>query len=203
MTVSSTARGGKRSPADNYPTPFWPTRALLKRVGNKAPFVGGYWLEPSAGLGNIITAVNASRSDVRWTVIEKRKQCRLSLYKTGVANFLITDFLKVRDVDLVHKTDLIIGNPPFSLAQQFIEHGLMLAPYVCFLLRLNYLGTEDRNAFFQRRMPDIWVVPNRISFTRNGRADSIEYAWMLFGREGCSGRIEVLDDTPLEERQAG
>ena len=96
-----------------------------------------------------------------------------------------------------------ISNPPFSLAQEFIEHSLAFAPWVIHLLRLNYLGSEKRNAFFRENMPDVYVVPDRISFTGDGKSDSIEYAWFVWRPllARSSGELRVLATTPLEERR--
>jgi len=73
------------------------------------------------------------------------------------------------------------------------------------LLRLNYLGTTERNDFFRHMMPDISVLPERPSFDGKG-TDSIEYAWFVWGPEGTrkrrQGHIQVLDSTPLEIRKA-
>lgn len=196
--MSSTARGSQRSEADNYPTPAWVTHRLLERL--KLP--GGAWLESSAGEGGIIKAVNAVRKDVRWSACELRKKCRPALLKAGVKDLNLCSFLDVLPHDFGTPA-VCINNPPFSMAMQFIEHSLKFAPWVIHLLRLNFLGTEKRNKFFQTTMPDVYVVPDRISFTGDGRADSIEYAWLVFGpkRGRRVGKIEVLNTTPVAERR--
>ena len=71
------------------------------------------------------------------------------------------------------------------------------------LLRLNYLGSEKRAAFFQEVPPDVYVLPNRPSFVRGGN-DSCEYAWFAWGpkRRRDEGRFAVLGTTSWEERTA-
>lgn len=125
------------------------------------------------------------------------------LLESGVAeDSLLTgrDFLTLQTP---REAVVSINNPPFSLAMEFIEKTLPCATFVIHLLRLNFLGTSQRNVFFRANMPDIYVVPDRISFTGDGKADSIEYAWFVFGPERCrrTGKIEVLDHTPLEQRR--
>lgn len=202
--MSSTQRGGQRSEADFYATPAWPVHRLLERL--KLP--GGIWLEPAAGEGHIIRAVNIHRvrragfyddNDVSWRACEIREECRSKLEPFPT---IIGDFLSL---DLPGRADVLITNPPFSLAQEFIEAGLKCADYAVFLLRLNFLGTARRNSFFQSTMPDVYVVPDRISFTADGKADSIEYAWFVFGpdRQRRTGQIEVLEITPAEQRRHG
>jgi hypothetical protein len=76
-------------------------------------------------------------------------------------------------------------NPPFRLAIEFIEACLKLAPVVACLLRLNFLGSDERNEFFRKNAPSVFVIPNRVSFIspeiKPGSVDSIEYAWMVWG----------------------
>jgi hypothetical protein len=72
------------------------------------------------------------------------------------------------------------------------------------LLRLNFLGSSVRAQFMRSHTPDVYVLPNRPSFTGNG-TDSIEYTWFVW-RHGNAGRAEgkltLLSETPLAERQA-
>lgn len=184
--MSSTARGGKRSPADFYGTPAWPVHRFLERI--KLP--GGLWLEPAAGEGAIIKAVNEKRSDVLWTAIEKREKCAKALEPlvAGAKHLWIGDTLKMNWWKPDH-VEVSISNYPFSLAMQFIEWGLASnIPYVISLLRLNFLGTEDRNEFFINNMPDVYVIPDRVSF-------AISMTCMN-RKKGCKwGRIVAISQT--------
>jgi len=87
------------------------------------------------------------------------------------ADFLDTDVTDAKEVDLV------ITNPPFAVAQEFVEQALKVSRgYVVMLLRLNFLGSAKRLELFQRRMPErIYVHHKRMSFTPDGKADSTEY----------------------------
>jgi hypothetical protein len=159
--VSSTSRGGKRSSADFYGTPAWAVHRLLESVD----LPGGRWLECAAGEGAIIKAVNEKRTDVNWLACEKREKCRNLLMP--LAGVMIADYLKVPGF-IGEPPAVSISNYPFSLAVEFIERGLKSnIPYVISLLRLNFLGTEDRNAFFRGNMPDIHVIPDRVSFAKS------------------------------------
>jgi hypothetical protein len=99
------------------------------------------------------------------------------------------------------RPDVILTNPPYSRAFEFLEKALSEAPHVAMLLRLNFLGSEKRAKFFQRTPPDIYVLPNRPSFAR-GHTDSCEYGWFVWGpeRERVSGIVSVLDTTPKRIR---
>jgi hypothetical protein len=163
--MSSTARGGKRSPADFYATPAWPVHRLLEAL----PLPGGLWLEPSAGEGAIIEAVNNVRHDVRWHAYELREACRMALTPlVRNTKSVINDFNEVHDLDPPGTFEVSISNYPFSQAMGFIEKSLASGiPYVISLLRLNFVGTEERNGFFRGNMPDIYVIPDRVSFAKS------------------------------------
>lgn len=78
------------------------------------------------------------------------------------------------------EVDLIFTNPPFSLAQEFIEHAIMSAPTVIMLLRINFLGSQKRHDFWQQFPPDgLYILSKRPSFTGKG-TDSTEYAWFVW-----------------------
>lgn len=202
--MSSTNRGSRTEGADNYPTPGWCVRRLLEAVS----LPGGVWLEPGAGEGAIIREVQAFRKDVHFASIECRPECQPSLLP--ISEVVIDDFLKMGLLELLplqreHRTgalfDVVVMNPPFRLAFPFIKKALEVAHTVVALLRLNFLGSEKRQAFFREMPPDLHVLPNRPSFEK-GRTDSIEYAWFVWGpaRTRPYGRVRVLAPTPLIER---
>lgn len=194
--MSATGRGAERRDADYYPTPAGPILRLLDHV----ELPGGEWLEPSAGEGHIIRTVNAQRGDVRWTACELRQECGAPLRSMGLkprfGDFLQIDPLNVW-TDRWHAGPfgVALGNPPFGLAQEFVEHTLRMADQVVFLLRLSFLESQKREAFFQRvGVPDVFVLPERPSFTGEG-TDSCAYAWMRWMRGGAQeGRVRILYD---------
>jgi hypothetical protein len=195
--MSSTGRGGKRNESDYYPTPAWCVHRFLE----KSTLPGGKWLEPCAGHGDIISAVSDTRDDVIWTANELRTDTE-ELLKPMVDTVHIGDYLNWQPTEHYR---VVITNPPFSLAMEVIQKSLLVADWVVMLLRLNYLGTTERNPFFQEMMPDILVLPERPSFDGKG-TDSIEYAWFVWMPEGLRirrmGYTQVLDSTPLAVRKA-
>lgn len=154
---------------------------------------GGEWLEPAAGDGAIIRAVR--RLDVRWTMWELREHehPRLSKAAPGAA-ITIGDFIDAarRGAFEDQRFAVAITNPPFRLAQDFIDACLTCSDTVVMLLRLNYLASKSRWNFMSANTPDVYVLPNRPSFTGGG-TDSIEYAWFVWGRERRNrGTVQVL-----------
>jgi hypothetical protein len=85
---------------------------------------------------------------------------------------------------------------------EFIAKALTYASYVVMLLRLNFLGSGKRAAFFAREMPDIYVLPDRPSFTGRG-TDATEYGWFVWTPERGrrAGKVEVLAETPPAQRR--
>jgi hypothetical protein len=69
------------------------------------------------------------------------------------------------------------------------------------LLRLNFLGGAKRTAFLRARPPDIYVLPNRPSFTGHG-TDACEYAWFVWpsNRQRHQGHVQVLAETRAQDR---
>jgi hypothetical protein len=95
---------------------------------------------------------------------------------------------------------VVITNPPYNQALEFVETSMRWGRIVVMLLRLNWIASAKRHAFVRDHPPDVYVLPNRPSFTGKG-TDATEYAWFVWGMGG--GRIEVLDLTPLDERRKG
>ena len=88
------------------------------------------------------------------------------------------------ETKLDYKPFLIISNPPFNQAMEFIKKALDDVEdggYVAMLLRLNFLETKARKDFFDNYMPTwIFVHHKRMSFTDAGGTDSIAYCHMVW-----------------------
>lgn len=196
--VSSTGRGAEREADDYYTTPSWAVRRLLESWTPPA----GVLAEPSAGNGAIIRAAEqCGIRTSRWHAFEIREEesARLS----DLCTTQIQDFLRA-GADPVVDVGAVIGNPPFSHAFEFILEARRRFPVaqVCYLLRVAFAASEDRNPFMRDNPPDVYLLPNRPSFTGQG-TDSADYAWFIWhpvqGRS--SGSFRVLAHTPLEERK--
>ena len=182
-----------------HETPKWCVDRLFERT-----LIGtGNWIEPCAGKGAIIKACNERIDDIKWVVIEKNEEHRnalwnLSYNRDGINEniVIIDDFRNVKC--LKNEYNCLITNPPFRLTMEVIKLGLSIAKNVVILQRLNFLGSIKRAKFFQKRMPNVFVLPNRPSFTPDGGTDSCEYAWFLWrqlDRNRIVGTIQVLDVT--------
>lgn len=84
------------------------------------------------------------------------------------------------------RPDIIISNPPFSLAVEFVQHSLKLVRpggFVIFLQRLNFFGSQTRKPFWDKNMPMAhYIHHERMGFipSRPSATDSIEYAHFVW-----------------------
>jgi hypothetical protein len=100
------------------------------------------------------------------------------------------DFLKSKEKFKSYKGD-IITNPPYKLAQPFIETALDLVEEgnrVIMFLRLQFLEGKSRKKFFEENPPHtIYVSSSRIpcalngDFVKYGKTSSVTaYAWFIW-----------------------
>jgi hypothetical protein len=96
------------------------------------------------------------------------------------------DYLKL---DCKNKYDVVVTNPPFNLAREIIEKALDDVKdngFVIMLLRLNFFGGKLRKDMWDKQMPKYaFVHHRRMSFTDDGKTDSIEYCHMVWQRGCC------------------
>lgn len=104
--------------------------------------------------------------------------------------FSLPNLPSPRDADGLGTFDIVITNPPFAYAMDYIKKSLDLVKYdglVIMLLRLNFFGSELRRDFLQQNPPLFcYVHSQRMSFglNRHGKkgTDSIEYCHMIWQR---------------------
>ncbi len=102
------------------------------------------------------------------------------------------DFLRVND----QWDGDIVTNPPYSLAQEFIEHAMDIVKEgskVCMFLRLQFLESQKRQIMFNKYPPKrIWVSSSRIKCGRNGdfsgSSSMLCQAWYIF-EKGYQGEM--------------
>lgn len=97
------------------------------------------------------------------------------------------DFLDMREAPA--GVQHVICNPPFQLAQRFVEHALRLVPgKVAIVQRLAFLEGQARREFFERSgLSHVWIHSSRQSMPPGGvamKADggSVAYCWLVWRR---------------------
>lgn len=179
--MSATNRGAIRRESDFYATPLDTIYKFLDNYeGIKQEDI---ILEPSAGNGNIIQALRNRGYKNRIDAIELRDIEKDNLSKIA-DNVEITDFL---NLDPWHsRYNVIIGNPPYNLAKEFIDKSLdLLHPggKFIFLLRTNFLESKKRSEWWQSHLPTgLYVLSQRPSFTGKG-TDATSYSWFVWERQ--------------------
>jgi hypothetical protein len=161
VSVSQRESGYAREERDRYETPAWVTLALAPHL----PPLRRIW-EPACGTGKMVKAL---------------RQLGLEVEATDIDNG--TDFLSV----LEHPADAIITNPPYALAQEFIERALLLTKprrgFVAMLLRCDYDHARTRAHLFHgcKQFTKKLVLTRRIVwFDGPNAAPSFNHAWFIW-----------------------
>ena len=187
IKISATNRGSKRVESDFYSTPH----GCIDDFLNNHKLQHGDILEPSAGNGNIVKAIRDKGYKNHITSLELRREERGMLNKYS-DKVIIDDFLTWK-AGKRYKT--IIGNPPYSLALDFIKKSLDLLDddgELIFLLRTALLESKKRYNFWQKNpVNKLYVVSNRPSFTGKG-SDATSYSWFVWKKNTDKQEINVI-----------
>ena len=129
---------------------------------NEYDFHANTILEPCVGGGHIVNAVNDF-------FVNKRDITCLDLVDRGYPNTIVQDFLTWKTDK---KFEGIITNPPFSLAQEFVEKGMELLTdngQMAMFLKIQFLEGQKRKELFEKYPPKcIYVFRNRMATWNNG-----------------------------------
>lgn len=175
LTGSSTT--GIRESNDFYATPEFATRLLL----SKEIFDGVVW-EPACGNGAISKVLEG---------IPNISLISTDLYDRGYGEPNV-DFLNVTKDNINH----IVTNPPYKLAQPFVEHALKCCNgKVAMLLKLNFLEGQKRKPFLESTpLKWVYVFSKRISFDKGDEINKgnglLAYAWFVW-EHGYTGHPQI------------
>lgn len=117
------------------------------------------------------------------------------------------DFLECMfSVSLLDLYPTIVTNPPFCLAQEFIEQARRLinpGGDVIMLLKINFLGSTKRVPFWRDNpLYKIIIVTPRPPFKQGSGTDNCEYAWFIW-RDGYYGKNpKLIFSEKSEEKKA-
>lgn len=192
--MSKRATNLGRKPHDHYPTPDWCVEALLNEW--EPDPIAGHWFEPAVGEGNIIHVVEKMLPcpERKWSAADIREvTLRDSLSELRLDEPIAQcDF--INQFPGYFEYDVIITNPPYSLALEFVKKSIKMADTVAMLLRLAFLSSLERQELHREFPADVFILPRRPSFTGDGRSDVGEYAWFVWDKRSAGGRWSVLRD---------
>jgi hypothetical protein len=191
-------RHERKDSLDNFPTPPWATRALLEKILNHNDFSNQSCLEPACGAGHMSKVLDEYFNNVTSS----------DFYNYGYGkNIDFTQSLYINE-----SYDWVITNPPFKLAEKFIDEALKVARVgVAVLVRTVFLESIGRYqrlfnitppscvAQFSERVP---IVKGRLDIKAS---TATGYAWCIWEKnlsieprlkwiEPCRKKLEKKTD---------
>lgn len=188
---------------DDFPTPPWATRALCEWINAN---VGGgeicYWScrEPAANRGHMVKPLFEFFGHVMASDVHD--------YGAG---YIVRDYL-FGPIAHLDRTDWTISNPPFRLAEQFIERALSLSRVgVAMIVRAAFLeGVGRYDRLFSKTPPSHVlqfterVVMHKGKLSAKG-STATAYAWLVWVKDSpprteldwigpCRKRLERASD---------
>lgn len=199
---------------DDFPTPPWGTRALLRH-----------------GIADVIRPYHRFYDPAcnRGYMVRPLREFSTSVYATDVFDYgwdgmdAQEDFL-FPGLRPPHGIDWVITNPPFRLAAQFIEVSLSLVEVGCaFLVRSAFLEGQDRyTGLYSVRPPTrIFQFSERIVLTKGIVRDpakpywdekdgkwrrpstATSYLWLVWVRGECRRPLEWIPPCRLDLERPG
>lgn len=167
-----------RQPLDFYPTPAELAWAMVDLAAPNPRSV----LDPGMGTGIFGLAVHSRYPNAWITGIDiKLKNAYLPVYDFVVENDFTIPEVHSTPYDPDDCYDLIIGNPPYKFAEEFVRRSLsLLSPdgELIFLLRIEFLASQGRFSGLWREYPPqtVYVCSARPSFTNDNHTDATDYA---------------------------
>lgn len=166
----------QRNPHDLYTEQRAATLVLLKY----APEIGGTILEPCDGTGNISRELiyRFGVESVRTNDVDRQHEGKNSYLDASLAETWAE----------WERPLWVVSNPPFNLAPRILPLALAHARLgVAMFLRLSYIEPtkgqgkrEGRAAWLRANPPQRLINLWRMSFTADGKTDSVTCAWFIW-----------------------
>lgn len=178
---------------DHYPTPSELAERIVNRIAETFKPVS--ILEPSAGTGVFVRACAQAFPLARLYAIEPDPRFSGTLSTTGSSVAVTTVEKCFETTDL--KFDLIVGNPPYLLAEEHIKillGRLLAGGRLYFLLRLAFLETAKRKEFWHNNKPHtVTVLHERPSFCASHKCKQCDARKTTGPKDNwecpCGGRV--------------
>jgi len=196
-----------RNTADNYPTPQaladlgWRIAVRYLTYANTCDHGPIAVCEPGCGDRQPFLAAASAHSRV-----VSPEGCDLRAVTAVDPRFAVTGGVDWTGDVTGGPWDVILTNPPFSLAEAFARRALMRrAPggVVVFLTRMSFLGSAARRAFWAENPPtEICVIRPRPSFSPDGQTDTAEYIFVVWAPDALGGQLISFRDWAKPRRGA-
>lgn len=203
--MSATNRGEERDPLDFARTPAWAVRAVLPYLGRPLNISDLGCGDGAIGIA-LRSAWGAGVSIVGFEAHEGRADEAMasSGYDDVDSEDILADSFDPRSVD---GAELVISNPPFDHAREFLDVAIkMVRPggLIAFLLRATWVVPTVRAGLTK---PDLLFLRRRPSFKKSAKGnstDSSDYAWHLWrvGDPMHGGRWDILECEPARKAKA-
>lgn len=204
--MSTAEQSHQRHQFDFYQTPLPHVQAAFDLL--PVSFTPSWVLDPGAGTGVWGQEARRRYPNARIAGVELRDVPQPEEYAVWYSNTSFVD----APVRFGCSYNLVVGNPPFKLSEEFIRYSIKAlwdGGYLLFLLRLNYLESQSRGRGLWREYPPfrIGVYSSRPSFTGDGRTDPTGYMACLWQR-GYQGETTLrwlntdADDHRMEWQQS-
>jgi hypothetical protein len=159
---------------DDFPTPPWATRALLEQLKSYGrAFDDKLCCEPAANRGHMVKPLSEYFERV----------IALDIFDYG-AGYPVADYLFSNPVEMV---DWTITNPPFRLAQQFIEQAIKQSRIgVAMIVRTAFLESVGRynNLFSKFRPSHVLQFSERVVMHKGKLSEkgstATAYCWIVW-----------------------
>jgi hypothetical protein len=205
--MSATGRGGAalalpglettigRHPDDFYRTPDHAIWAIIPHLRRPRRVV-----DPGCGDGAIAECGTKAWPDAEFLCVEKDEQRAREASGRLRCPVWHDDYLRRGALWEPEWADLVIGNPPYARALEFVQRSVeLVSPVggeVAMLLRLGFLEAKrgsDRDEFLEAHRPDVYLLAKRPRFRGEGDGgDSATYGWMVW-RTGVRREGEHLE----------
>ncbi len=175
----------KRKRLDFYETPGWAVDVILPYLPLATATLV---VDAGAGTGAIAARISAHYPKLEVLGIEKQAELVTEARARDLyaCEFILENFETWQSER--HAPDVVIMNPPYSRALEFIKRGLQVVKRggtVAALLRVGFLASSKRSEFHGKYPSRLHVLDRRPSFTGDGCTDASDYAWFVWGGDAA------------------
>ncbi len=172
--IQSSYKNWERKPSDFYPTPFDVTESLMPVIDTLLGPGAKIW-EPCCGDLDMSRVLEWHGYEVTSTDLRDTGQ------GIGGMDFLNGDMEK--EFGWLPDPDMIVMNPPFSLAAEFIKKALSYTPNVACLMKIDYWNAISRLPLWDANRPKLFLpLTWRPAFLAKERGNSplMNCAWCVW-----------------------